>query len=140
MRYPAKFQPEPEGGFTVTFRDVPEAITHGRTMEEAEDLAADALLTSMDFYFEDNRPVSPPSAAKRGERMIALPASAAAKVLLLNEVLAQRVTRADLARRLVVVPQTVSRLFDLHHATKIDAIDDALRVLGKRLALGLEDA
>jgi antitoxin HicB len=27
--YPATLIPDPDGGFTVTFRDVPEAITEG---------------------------------------------------------------------------------------------------------------
>ena len=37
MKFPALFDPAHEGGFTVTFRDLPEAITEGETLEEAED-------------------------------------------------------------------------------------------------------
>ena len=33
--YPATLTPDPDGGFTVTFRDVPEAITVADTQEEA---------------------------------------------------------------------------------------------------------
>ena len=33
--YPATLTPDPDGGFTVTFRDVPEAITEGDTRDEA---------------------------------------------------------------------------------------------------------
>ena len=44
MDFPALFEPDPGGGFTVTFRDVPEAITQGDTIEEARAAAADALL------------------------------------------------------------------------------------------------
>jgi antitoxin HicB len=50
-------------------------------------MATDALLTAMDFYFEDRRPVPPASRARKGERLISLSASAWAKVLLLNEML-----------------------------------------------------
>ena len=67
MRYPAHFEPAPEGGFVVTFRDIPEAITQGDTESEAMAMAEDALLTAMEFYFEDKRSVPLPSAAKRGE-------------------------------------------------------------------------
>ena len=35
MRYPARFDLAPEGGFVVTFRDIPEAITQGDTEAEA---------------------------------------------------------------------------------------------------------
>jgi antitoxin HicB len=61
--------------------------------------------------------------------------SVAAKVLLLNEMLRQKVRPIELARRIGVTKQEVNRLTDLKHATKIDRIDAALRALGKRLVL-----
>lgn len=134
MKYPAAFK-EDSGGFVVTFRDIPEAITQGDTFEEASEMAADVLLSSMDFYFEDSRPVPLPSAAQPGEHLIELPLSVAAKVLLLNEMLHQKVKPADLARRLDTSPQTVNRLVDLHHATKIDAIQSAAKALGKTIEI-----
>ena len=96
-------------------------------------LAADALTTAMDFYFEDRRQVPAPSAPKRGQVMIDLPPSVGAKVLLLNEMLRQQVKPGELARRMNVRPQEVSRLTDLHHPTKIDTISLALRAIGRRL-------
>ncbi len=135
MRYPAKFQPEPDGGFTVTFRDIPEAITQGDTMEEATAMAADALLTAMDFYFEDRRAVPAPSKARRGEQIVELPASVWAKVLLLNRMVEQQVRPADLARRLGTTPQEASRIMNLRHPTKIDTLSAALSALGQRLEL-----
>jgi len=89
MRYPALFTTADEGGFVVTFRDIPEAITQGDTEAEAMEMAEDVLVSSMDFYFDDGRPVPPPSKAQSGERLVELPASVAAKVLLKNEMLAQ---------------------------------------------------
>ncbi|MHA3902006.1 type II toxin-antitoxin system HicB family antitoxin [Castellaniella sp. WN] len=135
MFYPAHFEEAPEGGFVVTFRDIPEAITQGDTEAEALEIAADALLTAMDFYFEDRRPVPPASAPRKGERLIALPASASAKVLLLNEMLAQGVTPAELARRLGTRPQDVNRIVNLAHTTKIDTIGHALSTLGRELEI-----
>lgn len=137
MFYPARFEEAPEGGFVVTFRDIPEAVTQGDTETEAREMAAGALLTAMDFYFEDRRPVPPASRARKGERMIALPASAWAKVLLLNEMLAQGVTPAELARRLGTRPQDVNRIVNLAHTTKIDTIGQALASLGKDLEIGV---
>lgn len=84
MRYPATLTPQPEGGFVITFRDIPEAITQGDTEAEAMEMADDALRTAMDFYFEDRRQVPRPSNAQAGERWVHLPASVAAKVLLLS--------------------------------------------------------
>lgn len=138
-RYPALLDPEGDG-FNVTFRDIPEAITCGDNREDALEMAAGALLTAMEFYFEDRRPVPLPSAPEEGEVLIALPPSVWAKVLLLNEMLAQRVTPAELARRLNTRPQDVTRIVNLGHATKIDTISAALRTMGKEIQLTVIDA
>jgi len=98
-------------------------------------MAADALLTAMDFYFEDKRTVPPPSAIEDGEELIALPASAWAKVLLLNEMVAQHVGPSELAHRMGTTKQQANRLTDLRHATKIDTLASALNALGRRLEL-----
>jgi antitoxin HicB len=135
MKYPATFTPADEGGFVITFRDIPEAISQGDDEAEALDTAADALLTVMDFYFEDRRSVPMPSVPRVGERMIPLPLSAVSKVLLLNEMLAQHVGPSELARRMGTSKQEANRLTDLKHATKIDRIADAMAALGRELAL-----
>lgn len=137
MFYPATFTPAPEGGFVVTFRDIPEAITQGDDKTDAIIMAEDVLLSSMDFYFEDQRPVPMPSEPLDGEVLIELPTSVFAKVLLLNEMLAQNVSNAELARRMSIKPQEVTRIVKLSHTTKIDTIATALRQLGKNLNLVL---
>jgi antitoxin HicB len=135
MRYPARFEPDPTGGYVITFRDLPEAITQGDTEAEAQSMAEDALITSMDFYFEDRRRVPLPSKPLPGESLIPLPLSVAAKVLLLNEMIKQRVRPADLARQMKIAPQEVNRIIDLHHNTKIDRVAEAFASLGKRFEL-----
>jgi antitoxin HicB len=136
FRYPVTLtRDEVEGGFVVTFVDIPEAITQGNTEAEALAAAKDALESALDFYFEDKRAVPVPSKAKRGQNVIELPASLSAKVLLLNEIIMQHVRPADLARRLNTTPQAVNRLINLQHTTRIDGIDAALQALGKRLDL-----
>jgi antitoxin HicB len=135
MKFPVKLSKEPEGGYTVTFPDIPEAITCGESVEDALYRAKDALESAMDFYFEDRRPVPAPSKAKRGQAVVELSASLSAKVLLLNEMLQQKVRPAELARRLCTTPQEVTRLVDLHHTSKIDGIALALKALGKTLEI-----
>lgn len=80
MQYPANFVADPSGGYVITFRDIPEAITQGDTDAEAMCMAQDALATALDFYFEDRRPVPPPSPPHRGERLVLLPQALAARV------------------------------------------------------------
>jgi antitoxin HicB len=125
-----------DGKFILaTFPDIPEAITQGNNRAHALEMAKEALELAMEFYFEDNRPVPMPSRPKRGQAVVELPPSLAAKVLLLNEMLRQRVRPAELARRIGTTKQEINRLTDLKHSTKIDRIDAALRALGKRLYL-----
>jgi len=137
MYYPAKFEPVQEGGFVVTFRDIPEAITQGDTVDEAMAMAKDALVTAMDFYFEDRRIVPEPSAPLEDERIITLPPSVYTKVLLLNVLVERQIAHAELARRMHVRPQEITRLLDLRHATKIDTLSQAFETLGKQLVLGV---
>ena len=135
MKFPVKLSKEPEGGYTVTFPDIPEAITCGESIEDALYHAKDALESAMDFYLDDKRPVPAPSKPKRGQHTVELPASVAAKVLLLNEMSDQKVRPAELARRLKVTPQEVTRLIDWRHTSKIDGVAGALKALGKTLEM-----
>ncbi len=132
MKYPATFTPE-TGGFVVTFRDIPEAITQGDTEEDAAFMARDVLREAMTVYFDEKRQVPMPSNARKGERLVDLPLSVAAKVLLLNEMLTQQMAPSELARRLDTTRQEVNRLVDLAHATKIDRIAEALAAMGREL-------
>ena len=80
LAYPVTLIPDKkDGGYVVTFRDIPEAITQGETLEEALAMAAEALESAMDFYFEGKRAVPMPSPAKRRQHLIELPASLTAK-------------------------------------------------------------
>ncbi len=132
--YPVKIRKEGKYLF-VSFPDIPEAFTQGRDRAEALKAARDVLETAMDIYFEEHRAVPAPSKPKRGQAVVELPPSVAAKVLLLNEMLRQKIRPIELARRIGITRQEVNRLTNLRHATKIDRIDAALRALGKRLLL-----
>jgi len=134
--YPARVTRDGEGHM-VSFPDIPEALTGAADRDEAIALAADALVTAMDFYFEDRRLVPAPSAPKRGQITVDLPASVAAKVLLLNEMIAQGKRPAELARLMSARPQEVTRLMDLRHPTKIDTVAAALAAMGRRLEVSL---
>lgn len=135
LRYPAKFEAAEEGGFVVTFPDFPEAITQGEDVEDALHHAADVLESCIDWYMEEGKAIPAPSKLKRGQRMVELPASYAAKILLLREMAAQKVRPAELARRLKVTRQEVNRLIDWRHTSKIDGIAGALKALGKTLEI-----
>jgi antitoxin HicB len=138
MKFPIILTADREdGGFVVTFPDIPEAITQGDTKEEAIAMAQDALETAIEFYFEDKRAVPAPSKLKRGQHAVELPASLSAKVLLLNEMVKQKIRPIELARRLNTTPQEVNRLTNLRHTTRIDGIAAALQAMGRHLEISV---
>ena len=132
--YPATLMPDPDGGFTVTFRDVPEAITQGDTREEALVRAVDALESALAMYVAGNEPLPVPLEAEPGEVLVPLSAPGMAKAALYDAMREQDVGRAELARRLRWHPAQVSPVLDLRHASKMAQVETALAALA---ALGL---
>ena len=61
-----------DGGFVVTCRDLPEAITQGDTIEDALVEAADCLEEAIAARIDDDREIPVPSALKRGERQVSV--------------------------------------------------------------------
>ncbi|TMJ77249.1 MAG: hypothetical protein E6G72_15030 [Alphaproteobacteria bacterium] len=137
--YPYDLTPQPEGGFTVTFPDVPEAVTQGEDEDEAAAMAEDALVTALSFYTDNAERLPRPSAA-RGRPVAYVPPLVAAKLALHDAMLAAGVSNVALARRLGTDEKTVRRLRDPLHQSRINQIDAALRALGKRMGIVIEAA
>lgn len=137
MRYPVNLVPAPEGGYVVSFPDIPEALTQGDSREEALDAALGALITAFEFYFEDNEAIPLPSVVATGDDYVEVPLSVASKMLLLNAFLESKLSQLELAKRIGKPKQEITRLFDLNHATKIDAVQAAAKALGKELAISM---
>ena len=131
-QYPVRLTPDSDG-YLVRIPDIPEAITYGATRAKALEMAHDALLTALEFYFEDLREVPRPSPIAAGENFVEIPASIAVKVQLLNEMVHQRIKQVDLAKRMDLSPTQVNRIVNLRQATKIDTLSEAFKALGKRL-------
>lgn len=136
MYYYAQFD-HAQDGITVTFRDIPEAITCGQNDQQAQEMAADALLCCVEIYFDENRHFPLPSQQKPDEVGVYLPETVYAKVLLHNVMLEKGVNNAELARYIAAAPPEVSRILKPRHKTKIDTIGKALAALGKPLVLSV---
>jgi len=136
LNYPVHLETAEEGGFIVTFPDVPEAITQGEDEDEALLRAVDALETALSFYIDDRRPLPIPSTAV-GRPVVRPSALESAKLALYAEMTTQGVRKSELARRLGWRPPQVDRLFDLRHASRFDQIEAAARALGRRVNVTL---
>src|SRR5260370_39880748 len=130
--YPYELLPQPEGGFTITFPDVPEAITQGESEEDAAAMAEDALVTALSFYTDGGERLPHPSPA-HGCPLAYVPPLVAAKLALHDAMLTAGVSNVALARQLGTDEKTVRRLRDPLHHSRINQVDAPLRMLGQRL-------
>jgi antitoxin HicB len=141
LAYPALFEPEPEGGFTITFPEAGIGVSYGDTWEkalaQAEDLLEEAVLGYMAHGMDIPRPVPQPDPQRP---LIFLPPLTAAKLLVYWALREEGVSMAELARRMNIAPQQVQRLFDGRHASRLEQIEAALRALGRRLVVSSEAA
>ena len=65
MFYPAIFTPEDDGGFSVSFPDIEGCFTQGETIEEAYEMAFDALGLALSFLEDEKRVIPLPSAPNK---------------------------------------------------------------------------
>ncbi|MFZ7141558.1 type II toxin-antitoxin system HicB family antitoxin [Avibacterium avium] len=135
LRYPVELHADDNGTFLVTFPDIPEAASVGEDIESALLEAEEGLETALEFYFEDKRPIPLPSQPKAGQYTVPLSLLRSLKVLLLNEMLAQGVRKAEMARRLDVHMPQIDRLLDFRHPSKIDFVEKAFKKLGREIQL-----
>lgn len=59
--YPAVFHQAEEGGFWVSFPDIPECFTEGDNMDQAYQMAVDALGLSLTSMTDSREPIPVPS-------------------------------------------------------------------------------
>ncbi len=135
LQYPAKLETDTNGTTLVSFPDVPEAHTFGDDEDEALTHAVDALETALSLYIDDRKDIPAPSPLRRGKKAVTLPALTEAKLALYTAMRAQGVGKAEMARRLNCHLPQIDRLLDLMHSSRLDQIEAAFRVLGKRVEI-----
>lgn len=139
FQYPATLTPEKRGGFTVRFSDLPEAITSGTDRHDALTQAADCLEEAVAGRIADGLAIPRPSAPRRNQILVAVPAPIAAKAALYLAMSESRIKNTELARRLGCDEKEVRRMLDPRHPTKLPRIQAALEALGKRLVVSMEE-
>jgi antitoxin HicB len=137
--YPVSLEPDENGTLLVTCPDLPELTTWGEDEGDALQRAADAIEEALAARIAHRDDIPEPSAG-RGRPVPSLPPLTVAKVALYRAALTSGVTKAELGRRLGWHAPQVDRLFDLRHRSKIEQIDQALRILGKQLVVSVQDA
>ncbi|ATO57163.1 type II toxin-antitoxin system HicB family antitoxin [Bartonella sp. 1-1C] len=137
--YQAKFETDPDGGFVVTFPDVPEAITAGENRVEALENATEALGLALRSYLMRNLPLPTPQQHKD---LVAVTVDAwnALKLAVIEAFNKADITKTELANRLSKKETEARRILDPNHPTKLQTLEQALTVLGKRVVITIKDA
>ena len=71
---------------------------------------------------------------------MALPPLIALKLAIYRAMQEQGVSQSELARRLGCDSRQVRRILDLDHRSRLDLLDAALKALGKKLLLDVQNA
>ena len=129
---------EEDGDFVVSVRDLPEVVTSGSSIEEALELAADAIEVIVAGRMEDEQDLPVPSKARKGEHAVALPAPMAAKAAVYHAWKESGLKKTELARKLDRNEVEVRRILNPRHGTKLDQLDEAAKALGGRLVVTFE--
>ena len=133
IRYPATVEQQPDGSFLVSFLDLADTFTEGKTKEEAMFNAAEVLSAMLAWRLDEAKDVPAPTQKIKGAHYIAPDAKTQAAMLL-------RLARgerslSELARALETSWPAAKRLENPSHWPSLKTLDRAAAALGKRLVL-----
>ncbi|MEL6578662.1 MAG: type II toxin-antitoxin system HicB family antitoxin [Cyanobacteria bacterium J06621_12] len=126
---------EVDGGFTVTFRDLPEAITQGENLESALHEAADCLDEAIAVRIIRRDQIPLPSLAAQDEYLVAPPVQTSFKASIWLAMQEKNLSQSQFANLLGVNEKEVRRILDPIHNTKLPTLERSLLALGKRPVL-----
>ena len=141
LSYPAALSADREaGGFAVTFPDIPEAVTQGEDRGDALEQAADCLEEAIAGRIRRGDEIPLPSKARANQAMVPVPPLMAAKAALFLAMREAKISNVKLAVQLGCDEKDVRRMLDPRHGSRINALQAALTVLGKRIVMSVENA
>jgi antitoxin HicB len=141
LAYPAALTPDREaGGFTVTFPDLPEAITQGEDRLDALNQAADCLEEAIAGRVRRGDEIPTASKTKASQTVIFVPPLMAAKAALYLTMREAKMSNVKLAKQIGCDEKDVRRMLDPRHNSRITALQAALAALGKKIVLAVENA
>jgi antitoxin HicB len=137
--FPAALTPDlDDSGYVVTFRDLPEAITQGDSVEFALQEALDCIEEAISARIDDRLNIPKPSELLENEYLVTVPMQTALKAALIMAMSESKMNQVQLAHALSVDEKEVRRILNPRHATKLATMERTLNVLGKKAVLYVE--
>ncbi len=140
FNYPATFTKTGDARVLVRFPDLKGCLTDGKDSDEAFREAVDCLDSYLCIAMQRKEPIPPPSRPRRGARLIPVPLYLAPKVALYMAMKEERITNAQLARRLRVRETIVRRLLDPSHESRAESLQTAISALGRSMVVSIASA
>lgn len=138
--YTVVLTPDDNGTILASVPEVPGVHTFGDDEADALARVEDALVTMLRARMQAREAIPAPRRVARGARVVGVSPLAGLKLALYEAMRTSGIGKAELARRLRVHPPQVDRLLDLDHASKLDAVVEALRVVGQDVEVRVRPA
>jgi antitoxin HicB len=125
------------GWWLVRFPGIPEAVTEGKTEEQARATALDCVITALEGYMKAGKPLPREGAGHSGPDRAVLPSLVTAKLAVYETMRAGGWSKVKLAKELGMSENAVRRLLDLRHCSHMWIIDEALTKMNAELSIDL---
>lgn len=140
MRYvfPCSVEVDPETGRFVLECSSPSAVAEGETLEAAKEEMLDLLLLNLGdcIRFHEKFP-APAEATAEATESVSFTHLQTLKVALINAMVDKNLRPIDLARKLNVPRQEVSRILSPRVPTKFETIAESLEAIGLKLEISV---
>ena len=120
--YPALFHKAEEGGFWISFPDIPECLTEGDNMEEAYNMAIDALGLCLSDMEKNNIPFPAPSPVDK----ITVDADAVLVVIEFDMLAYKKRTSSRAVKKTLTIPEWLNEQAIQRNINFSQVLQDAL--------------
>lgn len=128
------------GWWLVRFPGVPEALTEGKTQEEARSNAVDCVVAALEGYMKAGKPLPRQGAGHTGRNRAVLPSLVTAKLAVYETMRRHGWSKLRLAKELGMPENSVRRLLNLRHSSHLWIVDEALAKMNAELSIDLPKA
>ncbi|MTD26241.1 hypothetical protein [Erwinia sorbitola] len=138
FKYPASVSYDEETqSYEISFPDFDTLSSVAFAEEDIELEALDGLTAAIGESISSRQPIPAPSQAEEDDILIHLPVLTCLKAALHNAMIQSGTRKADLARKLNMKGPQIDRLLDVEHASKVEALEQALYLLGREVSVAI---
>jgi antitoxin HicB len=125
------------GWWLVRVPAIPEALTEGESQAEARSNALDCVIAALEGYMKAGLPLPRDSTRQETGERISLPSLVTAKLAVYETMRSRGWSKLRLAKELGMPENSIRRLLDLRHSSRMQAIDQALARMNAELSVDL---